>query len=278
MSSAAFRPNISLTIAGSDPSGGAGIQADLKTFEAFGVYGASVLTLITAQNTQGVQAVELLSPSLIRAQLDSVFDDLAVNAVKIGALGGASVIEAVAEGLSRREGFPLVLDPVMISKHGDRLFDAQSEKLLVEKLFPKARLITPNRSEAAALLRKDGPLDDDAAAQAARELSQRHGVAILITGGAGDSEDVVDWYSDGEVAQRLAHSRIHGHHQHGAGCTLAAAITAGLASGSALETAIQNARAYVVRAMSAAPQVGHGEGPLWHQVDRQNSVTGCVSD
>lgn len=260
----AFTPPICLTIAGSDSSGGAGLQADLKTFEAMGVYGASVVTLITAQNTRGVEAVELVSPELLRAQMHAVLSDLPVQAVKVGALGGASVIRAAAEGLAGWAG-ELVVDPVMVSKHGSRLLDAEAEALLSELLLPKARLITPNRSEAAVLLGWSEGVDEQNAREAAEALAGLFGVAVVITGGAGEGPEVVDWLATSSGTQRLAHERVEGRHRHGAGCTLSAAITAGLALGRDLEEAVVQAREFVLRAMQAAPTFGDGEGPLWHR-------------
>lgn len=259
-----FTPPLCLTIAGSDSSGGAGLQADLKTFEALGVYGASVVTLITAQNTRGVQAVELLSPALVGAQLHSVLSDLPVRAVKVGALGGAPVIRAVVEGLRAWWGQDLVVDPVMVSKHGSRLLDAEAEALLSKELLPRARLITPNRSEAAVLLGWP-EVDDDNAQEAAEKLASRLGVAVLVTGGAGREPEVADWLVTSEGTHRLIHERLDRRNRHGAGCTLAAAITAALALGDDLKTAVVKARAFVFEAMRAGPTFGDGEGPLWHR-------------
>lgn len=260
-----FSPPICLTIAGSDSSGGAGLQADLKTFEALGVYGASVVTLVTAQNTRGVQAVELLAPELLRSQMNAVFSDLPVRAVKVGALGGASVIRAVVEGLGSWDGRDLVVDPVMVSKHGSRLLDAEAEALLADALLPKARVITPNRSEAAVLLGWSEGVNDENAERAAEALAAKFGVSVVITGGAGEGAEVIDWLATPAGTWRLAHERIEGRHQHGAGCTLSAAIAAHLASGAELADAVVEARAFVLRAMRAAPTFGDGEGPLWHR-------------
>lgn len=260
-----FAPPVCLTIAGSDSSGGAGLQADLKTFEAMGVYGASAVTLLTAQNTRGVEAVELVSPELLRAQMHAVLADLPVRAVKVGALGGASVIRAAAEGLAPWSGKDLVVDPVMVSKHGSRLLDAEAEALLSELLLPKARLLTPNRSEAAVLLGWSEGVGEVNAEAAAKELASRFSTAVVITGGAGEGPEVVDWLATSSGVRRLAHERVEGRHRHGAGCTLSAAITAGLALGRDLEEAVVEARAFVLRAMRAAPTFGDGEGPLWHR-------------
>lgn len=260
---ASSAPKICLTIGGSDSSGGAGIQADLKTFEAWRAFGMSVLTLITAQNTQGVQAVELLSIDIVKAQLHSIFDDFDIDAGKIGALGGNTIIEAVADVLDARTQPRLVLDPVMVTKHGERLFDAASERCLVERMIPHAHLITPNLAEASVLCGEGVTTSN--ARDAAYQLSSKHGAAVLITGGAAAGDEVTDWFSDGEITKRFSHPRVAGPHQHGAGCTLSAAIAAALAHGAQLSDAIARAREYVWEGMTHAPHIGHGEGPLRHR-------------
>lgn len=258
-------PKVCLTIAGSDPSGGAGIQADLKTFEAWRTFGMSVLTLITAQNTQGVQHVELLSKEIVTAQLNAIFDDFEIHAGKIGALGGATVIEAVADVLDARAVPPFVLDPVMVSKHGERLFDTSGERCLVERMIPHAQLITPNLSEASVLSKQD--LTASNAAEAAQALAKQYGLAVLITGGSIDGDQVTDWFSDGNIVRKFSHPRVLGAHQHGAGCTLSAAIAAAVAHGASLLEAIPHARQYVWKGMTHAPHIGHGEGPLRHRIE-----------
>lgn len=258
-------PRICLTIGGSDPSGGAGIQADLKTFEAWRTFGMSVLTLITAQNTQGVQAVELLSTDIVKAQLRSIFDDFKIDAGKVGALGGNSIIEAVADVLDTRTPPRLVLDPVMITKHGVRLFDASGERCLIERMIPHAHLITPNLAEASVIFGET--ITSSNAQDAAHQLSKKHNVAVLITGGAAEGDEVADWFSDGDIAKRFSHPRVTGPHQHGAGCTLSAAIAAALAHGALLKDAIPKAREYVWNGMRLAPRIGHGEGPLQHRIE-----------
>lgn len=259
-------PKICLTIGGSDPSGGAGIQADLKTFEAWRTFGMSALTLVTAQNTQGVQDVHLLAPDLVKAQLRSVFDDFTLDGIKIGALGGSSVIDAVAEHLDAHPHPLLVLDPVMVSKHGGRLFDAEGEAKLIDRILPHAHLITPNLAEASVLVGE--PVDENSAQSAALQLSKTHDVAVLITGGRTQGETVTDWFAHNGHAQTFTHPRVLGHHQHGAGCTLSAAIAAALAHNTPLLHAIPHARRYVHKAMRHAPQIGHGEGPLHHRIER----------
>jgi len=255
---------ICLTIGGSDPSGGAGIQADLKTFEAWRAFGMSVITAVTAQNTQGVQGVEALSPSIVTQQLQSVFTDFTVHGAKLGALVAAPIIEAVANALDAHPLPKLVVDPVMVSKHGDRLFDATGEALLAARILPHAHLITPNLAEASVLL---GEMVDGSNAQsAALSLSKKFHTAVLITGGNTSGDQVTDWFAQDGATQTFTHSRVLGHHQHGAGCTLSAAIAAALAHGAALTDAIPHARRYVHKAMQAAPRIGQGEGPLMHRI------------
>lgn len=257
---------ICLTIAGSDSSGGAGIQADLKTFEAFDVYGASAVTLLTAQNTRGVRALELVSPALLRAQLDAVFDDLPVDAIKIGAVGAAPLVEAIAEALVAHPQLPVVLDPVMVSKHGSLLLDDDTAARVADSLIPRARILTPNRREAAALLGwAPSALDDARAAEAAEALAVRYERAVLVTGGGGDAAEIIDHFHDGHALHALTAPRLPHGHQHGAGCTLSSAICAGLAHGRALRDAVDDARRFVWEAMNAAPTIGHGDGPLHHR-------------
>lgn len=273
---AGFSPTICLTIAGSDPSGGAGLQADLKTFAAHGVYGASVISLVTAQNTQGVQGVETLSSALIEAQLRSVFSDLQVHAVKIGALLDAEVMRTVARGLREWSRAPLVLDPVMVSKHGHALIDDAAAQVLIDTLVPLASVLTPNRHEAKILGDWTGSLDDEEAGVLAERIYARFQKPVVVTGGSSESDEIVDWYVSAEGRTRLAHPRVEGAHRHGAGCSLAAAIAAhlgrdfqargALPEDAVIAQAVRDARAWVRRAMEVAPTVGHGEGPIWHNV------------
>lgn len=251
-----------LTIAGSDSGGGAGIQADLKTFMAHGVYGASAITAITAQNTLGVQAVELLSPDLVAAQITSVLDDIGADAVKTGMLGAAPIIERVADVLRRYEVRQLVVDPVMVAKSGDRLLAADAVSALREALLPLALLITPNLPEASVLL--GHPVQDEAdmraAAQDLRALGPRH---VLLKGGH-LSGDAVDVLYDGETYLELRAARIPTRHTHGTGCTYAAAITALLARGLPVEQAVRQAREYLLGAIAAARPIGAGQSPVEH--------------
>jgi hydroxymethylpyrimidine/phosphomethylpyrimidine kinase len=257
-------PPVALTIAGSDSSGGAGLQADLKTFEAFGVFGASAITLVTAQNTRGVSAIEVLDPALVIAQARAVLDDLPVAAIKLGALGRADVIEAVAVLLRERKGLPIVIDPVMVSKHGHPLLDAAAARALAEHVLPVATVLTPNRHEAAALVGFDVAGEADAEA-AARALLARGPRAVVVTGGGAPGDTVVDVVATAAGVRRLPVARVPGGNVHGSGCTFAAAITARLALGDELDAAIDAARAYTVAAIARAPGLGGGVGPLGHR-------------
>lgn len=255
-----------LTIAGSDSGGGAGIQADLKAFSARGVYGASVITALTAQNTRAVTAVEGVSIPMIRAQMGAVFDDIAVDAVKIGMLGTPEVIAAVAEGLVGYTG-PIVLDPVMVAKSGDALLAAEAEEALATQLVPRATLLTPNLPEAARLL--GGTEDDDPAAMeaAGRALRTMGAGAVLMKGGHGRGAVCVDLLIDGaDTPLRLEAPRIATRNTHGTGCTLSAAIAAELAKGLSLRDAVTAAHTYLQGAIAAADtlDVGSGHGPVHH--------------
>jgi hydroxymethylpyrimidine/phosphomethylpyrimidine kinase len=256
---------VAVTIAGSDSGGGAGIQADLKTFSALGVYGASVITALTAQNTRGVAAIHDVPAHFIAAQIDAVFSDLHPGAVKIGMLGNAAAIDAVAHGLDRHHAPNIVLDPVMIATSGDKLLRDDAVDAL-RKLIAKALLVTPNLPEAAALL--DMPLacnEDEMRAQAQRLLALGAG-AVLIKGGHGSGPESVDLLLDGAGLRRFAAPRIETRNTHGTGCTLSSAIAAGLAKKLLLVDAVSDAKAYVTAAIAAADQlgVGAGRGPLHH--------------
>ncbi|MDD9718384.1 bifunctional hydroxymethylpyrimidine kinase/phosphomethylpyrimidine kinase [Dinoroseobacter sp. PD6] len=255
-----------LTIAGSDSGGGAGIQADLKAFSARGVYATSVITALTAQNTRAVTLVEGASLPMIRAQMAAVFEDIAVDAVKIGMLGTPEVIAAVAEGLAGFKG-PIVLDPVMVAKSGDALLAAEAEEALATHLLPRATLLTPNLPEAARLL--GGDEDDDPAAMAAagQALRTMGAGAVLMKGGHGRGATCVDLLVDGEGAPlRLEAPRIATRNTHGTGCTLSAAIAAELAKGADLRRAVTAAHGYLQGAIAAADRldIGTGHGPVHH--------------
>lgn len=253
---------VALTIAGSDPSGGAGIQADLKTFHRFGVYGEAVVTLITVQNTRGVTRVSTLDPSLVTAQIQAVLEDIPPQAAKVGALGSREIVEAVAREAAGFS-FPLVVDPVMISKHGARLIDENAARALIEKLLPRTFLLTPNLDEAAALT---GLLveDRDGMVRAAERLASFGATNVLVKGGhlRGDALDLL-YLNDGEIRE-FTTPRIETRHTHGSGCTYSAAITAELAKGTPLTDAVARAKTFITEAIRTAPGLGAGNGPLNH--------------
>ncbi len=257
---------IALTIAGSDSSGGAGIQADLKTFAAFATYGASVITALTAQNTTGVQGVHAVSPEFVAAQIASVLSDLDVGAVKTGMLANTGIIAAVAAALAKVPAIPLVVDPVMVATSGDPLLEADAVEAFKSMLFPRAALITPNLPEAARLLgQRQAKTEAEALAQLTA-LGQLGAKAVLLKGGHGSGPEAVDLLLIGGMVRRIASPRIETHNTHGTGCTLSAAIAALLARGTDLETAVVRAKLYVHRAIEAGrdTRIGHGHGPVDH--------------
>ncbi len=247
---------VALTIAGSDPSGGAGVQADLKTFHQFGVYGEAAITLLTVQNTRTVSRVETVSAELIRQQIETVVGDIPPGAAKTGALGNAAIVETIAE-LSRGFLFPLVVDPVMISKHGARLLSPEAEEALRRKLLPRAFLLTPNIPEAEALT---GLSDMQEAGKRLLDLGCR---AVLIKGGHADGEPV-DLLFTHDGCCSFPGQRVFTKRTHGTGCTYSAAITACLAQGNSLNEAIGRAKRFVQAAIETAPELGHGHGPVNH--------------
>jgi hydroxymethylpyrimidine/phosphomethylpyrimidine kinase len=256
---------IALTIAGSDSGGGAGIQADLKTFHQFGVFGTSVITAVTAQNTLGVRAWEAVPVALATRQLDALADDLPPAAVKSGMLGSAALVEAVADGVSRHRLPNYVLDPVMVATSGDRLLERDAERLIARLLVPLATLVTPNIDEAAVLT--DSPVGTpDEMERAARALVRLGASAALVTGGHLRGDEVVDVLVTDEAARRFSRPRLDTTSTHGTGCTLSAAVAAGLALGRPLERAVADALDFVHRAIAAAPGLGRGHGPLNHFV------------
>ncbi|MGQ3672786.1 bifunctional hydroxymethylpyrimidine kinase/phosphomethylpyrimidine kinase [Xanthobacter sp. TB0136] len=272
-------PPIALTIAGSDSGGGAGIQADLKTFSALGVFGASVIAALTAQNTLGVSAIHDVPDAFIEAQMDAVFSDLDVRAVKIGMLSRPGAIRAVEAGLRRAGVRPIVLDPVMIAASGARLLTADAVDTLKQHLLPLADLITPNLPEAAALL-DTAPASTEEEMQAQGEALLKLGArAVLMKGGHGEGSDSVDLLVSPDGTLRLPAPRHDTRNTHGTGCTLSSAIAAGLALGLPLEKAVMRAKAYISAAIAAADQlhVGKGHGPvhhfhaLWPLLDQQQS-------
>lgn len=257
---------VALTIAGSDSGGGAGIQADLKAFSALGVYGASVITALTAQNTRAVTAIADIDPGFIRAQLDAVFDDIAVDAVKIGMLSRPEVIDTVADVLAMRRPRAIVLDPVMVAKSGDKLLGDDAVSALRERLLPLATLVTPNLPEAAVLLDQPVPDTPDAMEEAGRNLIAAGARSVLMKGGHLPGDRLVDILITADRAHRFEGDRVHTVNTHGTGCTLSSAIAAELAKGSALDDAVATARRYLMGAIQAADRlgVGGGHGPVHH--------------
>ncbi|MBY5934730.1 bifunctional hydroxymethylpyrimidine kinase/phosphomethylpyrimidine kinase [Tateyamaria omphalii] len=261
-------PNV-LSIAGSDPSGGAGIQADLKAIAANGAYGMAALTALTAQNTQGVTEVELVSPDFVKAQITAVFDDVRVDAVKIGMIATAEIANAIAEVLEARGDVPVVLDPVMIAKGGAPLLQPDAMDTLRRRLVPRATIITPNLPEAAHLL------DETAAATREEMAAQAHALtalgpqAALVKGGHLDSVDSPDALCVAGDVHWFDAPRTPGKNTHGTGCTLSSALAAQLAHGLALPDAVDAAKSYVAGAIAAAEalSVGHGHGPVHHYFD-----------
>ena len=257
---------IAVTIAGSDSSGGAGIQADLKTFSALGVYGASVITALTAQNTRGVRGIHDVPPAFITAQIDAVFSDLKVDAVKIGMLSQPAAIKAVAAGLKRHEVKNVVLDPVMVAASGDRLLAPEAVEVLRRVLIPLATLITPNLPEAAALLDALEASTEPEMKDQAQQLLELGAKAVLLKGGHADGAESVDFLVQPTSVARLAVDRIPTVNTHGTGCTLSSAVAAGLAKGLSLAEAVREGKAYVTAAIAASGKlhIGHGFGPTHH--------------
>ncbi len=250
-----------LTIAGSDSGGGAGIQADLKTFAALGVYGLSALTAITAQNTQGVRAAQELPPELVEAQIEAVLEDIGADAAKTGMLASSAIIEVVARCVSRWN-LRLVVDPVMVAKGGDPLLQPEAITTLSSVLLPLAEVVTPNLLEAEALTGQRVETLDDmrAAARAIAALGPRH---VVVKGGH-RAADPVDVYFDGKRFAELRAERISTRHTHGTGCTFSAAIAAFIARGLPVEAAVTAAKNYITEAIRHAPGIGSGHGPVGH--------------
>ncbi len=257
---------IALTIAGSDSGGGAGIQADLKTFSALGAYGCSVITALTAQNTQGVQGIFNVTPEFIRAQMDSVFSDIDVKAVKIGMLSQASVIRTIAEALAENNVELLVLDPVMVATSGDKLLQDDAINTLKECLIPKATVITPNLPEAAVLLNCPVPQSVEEMEKLIEPLMALGSSSVLLKGGHLGGDESVDLFHDGKTLYRLTAPRIATENTHGTGCTLSSAITAFLAQGVELHDAVFKAKDYIAAAIAHADElnIGKGHGPVHH--------------
>jgi hydroxymethylpyrimidine/phosphomethylpyrimidine kinase len=256
---------IALTVAGSDSGGGAGIQADLKTFQQFGVFGTSVIVALTAQNTRGVRAVEAVPDAMVSAQLIALAEDLPPDALKTGMLAEAGLVRRVARAIRENGWAPLVVDPVMVSTSGTRLLTTEAEEVMREDLLPLAALVTPNLDEAAILTGRvvhDAPTMERAGAT----LLRFGAAAALIKGGHLSGETITDVLVTPSGVRHFTHRRIDTKSFHGTGCTLSAAITAGLALGHSLEHAVADGLDFVYRAIAAAPGLGGGHGPLNHMV------------
>jgi hydroxymethylpyrimidine/phosphomethylpyrimidine kinase len=260
-------PPVALTIAGSDPSGGAGIQADLKTFHQHGAYGASVLTLLTVQNTIGVSDVRILEPAFVSSQLTAVLGDLPVQAAKTGALGSRAIVESLAHA-ARNFAFPLVVDPVMISKHGASLMDSEARSALVRELLPVCTLITPNLHEAAAII-GISPMSRESLRDVVRAILDLGAPAVLLKGGhrdeiAGEDTLALDVLATQDDCWEFPALRVRTRHTHGTGCSYSAAITAQLAKGLSLFEAVARSKKWIHEAIRTNPGLGAGQGPVNH--------------
>jgi hydroxymethylpyrimidine/phosphomethylpyrimidine kinase len=260
-----------LAIAGSDPVGGAGIQADLKTFAALGVYGTSAITAITVQNTLGVTAVAPVSADLVTAQIEAVAGDVQIYATKIGMLATAAIVEAVAAAIQELELPMVVVDPVMTSSSGERLLDGDGVGALIAELLPRARVVTPNIPEAEALSGYRIASPDDAR-RAAERIRNMGASAVIIKGGHSTGSDIVDLLYDGETLTEVRTARIHGRRTHGTGCAFASAVAANLALGHSLADSTRMAQTYVTGAIAHAVAVGHGASSLDHFWGRKRAT------
>lgn len=262
-------PNV-LSIAGSDPSGGAGVQADLKTFCALGAYGMCALTALTAQNTTGVRGVSGVEPAFLRDQIEAVFDDVRVDAVKIGMVGSAASVRVVAECLERYRPGVVIVDPVMVAKSGDRLIDDEAVAALRDRLLPLASLVTPNLPETAVLLgEREAPATTDAMERAGMRLLGFGARAVLVKGGHLDADAVTDLLCEPSGTRAYGSTRVLTANTHGTGCTLSSAIAALAPASPSIADAVDAARRYLVMALGAADRlsVGHGCGPVHHFAD-----------
>jgi hydroxymethylpyrimidine/phosphomethylpyrimidine kinase len=257
------RPRVALTVAGSDSSGGAGIQADLKTFAAHGVYGVSAITAVTAQNTVGIASFEPVAADLVTAQIEAVVSDIGVHAAKTGMLPTAAVVEAVAAAVADLDIPLLVVDPVMVAKSGDRLIDQEAVASMKAELLRRAFVVTPNIPEAEALADMTIASDDDRRT-AARRIAALGAAAVIVTGGHVASADIVDLLYDGQRFLEFRTERVAGRGTHGTGCTFAAALAARLALGTPLAEAIPLVQQYIAGAIRSAPGIGRGHGPMDH--------------
>ena len=254
-----------LSIAGSDSSGGAGIQADIKTITMNGVYAMSAITALTAQNTTGVRAIQEVSPAFLKAQIDAVFEDIFPDAVKIGMVASSDLIKVIAERLRFYEPGNIVVDPVMVATSGSSLMKTDAVKTLCQELLPLAMVVTPNIPEAQILAEQEITDENDMLA-AAKAIGDRYGCAVLLKGGhsVSDANDLL--YVDDEFLWFYG-KRIHNPNTHGTGCTLSSAIAANLAKGYGLEAAVERAKAYISGALAAMLDLGHGSGPMNHAFD-----------
>jgi hydroxymethylpyrimidine/phosphomethylpyrimidine kinase len=262
-----------LTIAGSDSGAGAGIQADLKTFAAHGVYGTSAVTAVTAQNTRGVTMFEAVSADLVTAQIEAVVSDIGADAVKTGMLANAAIVEAAAAAVRDLEIPFLVVDPVMIAKSGDRLIDEEAVGAMKTELLRQAFLVTPNIPEAEALSGVTIRSDQDRR-EAARRIAALGRVAVIITGGHAPSDEIVDLLLEHGEFVEFRHERVPGRHTHGTGCTFSASITAQIALGRSLREAIPLAQQYVAGAIRHAADLGRGHGPMEHFFKWKSGTSG----
>jgi len=254
---------VALSIAGSDPSGGAGIQADLKTFHQFGVYGMAAITALTAQNTVGVSSVHVVPPEFLRQQLEALAADLPPHALKTGMLADVQLAATAADAIRAFGWTPLVVDPVMIATSGDRLLSVDAEQVIRDRLLPLATLVTPNLDEASLLTGLE-VRDVAQMERAGTVLLDSGAAAVLVKGGHLTDDLIVDLLVTPDGTRRFSHPRIQSTSTHGTGCTLSAAITAGLAAGRPLEAAVEAGLEYVVRAIANAPGLGAGHGPVNH--------------
>jgi hydroxymethylpyrimidine/phosphomethylpyrimidine kinase len=252
-----------LTIAGSDSGAGAGVQADLKTFEAHGVYGTSAITAVTAQNTVGVTMIQPLNPQIVRAQIEAVMSDIGAHAAKTGMLSNAAIVTTVARELRQWKLPFVVVDPVMVAKSGHRLLDDEGLRALTAELLPIASVVTPNLPEAEALSGMS-IRDDEDRREAARKIAKFGASAVVIKGGHARTSEIVDLLYDGTQFVEFRHERIPGPHTHGTGCTFAASLAATLALGRPLSEAIPVAQRYIAGAMKRGVALGRGHQPMNH--------------
>lgn len=262
MNPVAERSATALTIAGSDSGGGAGIEADLKTFEAHGVWGLAAVVAVTAQNTVGVQAAERVSPAMVREQIRSVVTDIGVGAAKTGMLADAELVDAVAAAVEEHDVSPLVVDPVFVSKHGDPLLAPEAVEVMRRRLLPRAALVTPNLPEAAGLAGTDAVADRGAMEDAGRRILDLGPGAVLVKGGHLVGDAAPDCLVTSDEVRWIEAPRVEGRHTHGTGCVVSAAITARLARGEALDDAVDGAKAFVTRAIEGGLDLGGGVGPV----------------